>query len=94
MRDELAMLAENPIRFMLANPVKLRQFAYKVTKADRDAWNANRGYPYKINPISLGRKVHVSDFYPEAGKDSREALYGPLPRGVVNFMDNQGGRDL
>ena len=79
---------------MNVNPVKLRQAIYKWHKAYRDAWNANRGYPYKINPISLGRKVHVSDFYPEAGKDSREALYGPLPRGVVNFMVNQGGRDL
>lgn len=59
MRDELAMLAENPIRFMNANPVKIRQWAYKLNKADRDAWNANRGYPYKINPISLGRKVRL-----------------------------------
>lgn len=94
MRNELAMLAENPIRFWHANPVKLRQFGYKVTKAARDAWYANRGYPYKINPISLGRPVRLSDFYPEAVKDVHEAVYGPLPRGVVNFMDNQGGRDL
>ena len=79
---------------MNVNPVKLRQAIYKWHKAKRDAWNANRGYPYKINPISLGRKVRLSDFYPEADKDEHEALYGPLPRGVVNFMDNQGGRDL
>ena len=79
---------------MNANPVKIRQALYKWHGAERDAWNANMGYPYKINPISLGRKVHVSDFYPEAAKDQHEALYGPLPRGVVNFMDNQGGRDL
>lgn len=59
MRDELAMLAENPIRFALANPVKIRQFAYKLNRADRDASYANLGYPYKINPISLGRKVRI-----------------------------------
>lgn len=59
MRDVQAMLARNPIRNMNANPVKIRQSLYKLHKADRDAWNANRGYPYKINPISLGRKVRV-----------------------------------
>lgn len=76
------------------NPVKYRQLVYKANIADRDAWNANRGYPYKINPISLGRKVRTQDFYPEVDKDADEALYGPLSRGVVNFIDNQGGRDL
>lgn len=79
---------------MNANPVKIRQAIYKWHRAGRDAWNANRGYPYKINPISLGRKVRLSDFYPEEDKDAHEAIYGPLPRGVVNFMDNKGGRDL
>ena len=62
-------LAENPIRYMNVNPVRLRQAIYKWHRADRDALNANMGYPHKINPISLGRKVHVSDFYPETAKD-------------------------
>lgn len=59
MRDVQAMLAKNPIRNANANPVKLRQVIYKWHKANRDARNANRGYPYKINPISLGRKVRL-----------------------------------
>lgn len=79
---------------MNANPVKIRQGVYKSNIAERDAWNANRGYPYKINPISLGREVRMGDFYPEIDKDEHESIYGPLPRGVVNFMGNQGGRDL
>lgn len=59
MRDVQAMLAKNPIRYMNANPVKIRQAIYKWHRAGRDAWNANRGYPHKINPISLGRKVRL-----------------------------------
>lgn len=54
-----AFVAKNPIRYMNVNPVKMRQFLYKFHKAYRDAWNANRGYPYKINPISLGREVRM-----------------------------------
>ena len=59
MRDVQAMLAKNPIRYMNYNPVKVRQLLYKANIADRDAWNASRGYPYKINPIALGRKVYM-----------------------------------
>ena len=50
MRDVPVILAENPIRYANANPVKIRQAIYKWYKAKRDAWNANMGYPYKINP--------------------------------------------
>lgn len=59
MRDLQAMVAKNPIRNANANPVLIRPALRKLHKADRDAWNANRGYPYKINPISLGRKVRL-----------------------------------
>lgn len=59
MRNVQALLAKNPIRYMNANPVKIRQALYKANIAARDAWMANRGYPHKINPISLGRKVRM-----------------------------------
>ena len=75
------------------NPAKVRQVLYKSNIADRDAWNANRGYPYKINPISLGRKVRMQDFYPEVNKDWHEALYGPLPKGMVDYMNGVWSRD-
>ena len=59
MRDVQAMVAKNPIRHANVNPVLSRQAIRKMYIANRDAWNANRGYPYKINPISLGRQVRI-----------------------------------
>lgn len=44
---------------MNASPEKARQLLYKAYKADRAARGAAKGYPYKINPIALGRPVYM-----------------------------------
>jgi hypothetical protein len=59
MREFQRAVAKNPIRYMNASPEKARQYLYKAYKADRAARGAARGYPYKINPIALGRQVYM-----------------------------------